>query len=143
MPVSAGRLSWLGAPTGMIPLRFCRHSSHFGLRIVVRLVFMRHISPPLLLAALGSLSLALGVASAASREWNPVRSHPVEIGPQASRLVVGFRATPGNSVTRAIRARAKSQVMSVTQAQTSEADVSSLSLRTGVAVSRSRQLTPR
>jgi len=88
------------------------------------------------------LGLILGSAVTAAPEWNPVRSHPVEIGPQASRLVVGFRATPGNSITRAIRSRAKAQVMSVTQAQTSEADVSSLSLRTGVAVSRSRQLTP-
>jgi serine protease len=88
------------------------------------------------------LGLILGSAVSAAPEWNPVRSHPVEIGPQASRLVVGFRATPGNSVTRTIRSHAKAQVMSMTQAQTSEADVSSLSLRTGVAVSRSRQLTP-
>jgi serine protease len=88
------------------------------------------------------LGLILGSAVTAAPEWNPVRSHPVEIGPQASRLVVGFRATPGNSITRAIRSRAKAQVMSMTQAQTSEADVSSLSLRSGVAVSRSRQLTP-
>ena len=93
-------------------------------------------------AMAGVLGLILGSAVTAAPEWNPVRSHPVEIGPQASRLVVGFRATPGNSVTRTIRSRAKAQVMSMTQAQTSEADVSSLSLRTGVAVSRSRQLTP-
>src|ERR1700733_8074599 len=133
MPVSAGRLSWLGAPTGMIPLRFCRHSSHFGLRIVVRLVFMRHISPPLLLAALaGCLGLALGVASAASREGNPVRSHPVEIGPQASRLVVGFRATAGNSVVKEIKSR-RPQAIYVAQAQTSRADVASLLQRTGIA----------
>lgn len=104
---------------------------------------MRQTRIPLLKAALtGVLALALGSALAASPEWNPVRSHPVEIGPQAGRLVVGFRATSGNSVTRAIRLRAKAQVMSITQAQTSAADVSSLSLRTGVAVSRSRQLTP-
>jgi serine protease len=93
-------------------------------------------------AMTGVLGLSVGSAVAAAPEWNPVGSHPVEIGPQANRLVVGFRATPGNSVTRAIRARARAQVMSVTQAQTSAADVSSLSLRTGVAVSRSRQLTP-
>jgi serine protease len=93
-------------------------------------------------AMTGVLGFSVGSAMAAAPEWNPVRSHPVAIGPQASRLVVGFRATPGNSVTRAIRARAKAQVMRMTQAQTFEADVSSLSLRTGVAVSRSRQLTP-
>ena len=104
---------------------------------------MRQIRVPLLQAAMsGFLGLVLGSAPAAAPEWNPVRSHPVEIGPQAGRLVVGFRATSGNSVTRTIRLRAKAQVMSITQAQTSAADVSSLSLRSGVAVSRSRQLTP-
>jgi serine protease len=93
-------------------------------------------------AATGVFGLSLGSALAAAPEWNPARSHPVEIGRQASQLVVGFRATPANSVTRAIRARATARLISVTQAQTSAADVSSLSLRTGVAVSRSRQLTP-
>jgi serine protease len=95
-------------------------------------------------AIAGVLGLMLGsaVTAGAAAEWNPVRSHPVEIGPQASRLVVGFRATSGNSATRVIRSRARTQLVSITQAQTSEADVNSLSLRTGVAVSRSRQLTP-
>jgi serine protease len=126
----------------MITLRFCRHSSHFGLRIVVRLVFMRHISPPLLLAALaGCLSLAVGVASAASREWNPVRSHSVEIGPQASRLVVGFRATAANSVVKEIKSR-RPQAIYLAQAQTSRADVASLLLRTGIATTGSRQFAP-
>jgi serine protease len=104
---------------------------------------MRHIRILLVKPAMALvLGLILGSAVTAAPEWNPVPSHPVEIGPQASRLVVGFRATPGNSVTRTIRSHAKAQVMSMTQAQTSEADVSGLSLRTGVAVSRSRQLTP-
>jgi len=93
-------------------------------------------------AMAGVLALGLGAAAAATPEWNPVRSDPVEIGPQASRLVVGFRATSSNSVTKAIRSRAKAQLMSVTQAQTSDADVLSLSQRSGVAVSRSHQLTP-
>jgi serine protease len=104
---------------------------------------MRQIRIPYLVPTVAAvLSLALGSAMAAAPEWNPVRSHPVQIGPEASRLVVGFRATSGNAVTKAIRSRAKAQVVSITQAQTSEADVSSLSQRTGVAVSRSRQLTP-
>jgi serine protease len=93
-------------------------------------------------AIAGVLALALGSAGAATLEWNPVRSHPVDIGPQANRLVVGFRATSGSTVTRAIRSRSKVQIVSVTQAQTSDADVRSLSQRTGIAVSRSRQLTP-
>jgi serine protease len=103
---------------------------------------MRQIRIPLLKAAAPWI-LGLGLSSAiAAAERNPVPSHPVEIGPQASRLVVGFRATSGNSVTKAIRSRVKAQVRSITQAQTSQVDVSSLSLRTGVAVSSSRQLTP-
>jgi serine protease len=104
---------------------------------------MRQISIPLLKPAMaGILAFSLGSAAAATPEWNPVRSDPVEIGPQASRLVVGFRATLSNSVTKVIRSSAKAQLMSVTQAQTSDADVRSLSQRSGVAVSRSHQLTP-
>jgi serine protease len=75
-------------------------------------------------------------------EWNPVRSHPVEIGPQASRLLVGFRVTPANSSVKEIRSRAKTQVVRVTQAQTSQADVASLAQRTGIAMARSRQFSP-
>lgn len=103
---------------------------------------MRQIRIPLLKTATPwILGLALSSAMAAA-EWNPVPSRPVEIGSQASRLVVGFRATSGNSVTKAIRSRAKAQIMTITQAQTSQVDVGSLSRRTGVAVSSSRQLTP-
>jgi serine protease len=104
---------------------------------------MRHIRVLLLEPAMAlSVGLLLVSAAVAAPEWNPVRSHPVEIGPQASRLVVGFKATPGNAVTRIVRSHVKAQGVSITQAQTSEADVKSLSLRTSVAVSTSRQLTP-
>jgi serine protease len=103
---------------------------------------MRHISPlaPLSLAA--CLCFALGVASAGSLEWNPVRSHQIEIGPQANRLVVGFRATPGNTVIKEIKPHAKTQAIHVAQAQTSRADVVSLLQRTGIAAIRSRQFAP-
>jgi len=112
----------------------------------IRIPFFKAATPWVLALAL-ALALALGsampmaMAEAEAAERNPVRSHPVELGPQASRLVVGFRASAGNSVTKTIRVRAKAQVMSITQAQTSQADVGSLSLRTRVAVSGSRQLT--
>jgi serine protease len=103
---------------------------------------MRHISPLIPLTALaGCLGLALGVASAASLEWNPVRSHPVEIGPQASRVVVGFRATPRNSIIKQIKSRT-TQVNRIAEAQTSRADVASLLQRTGIAVTSSRQFAP-
>jgi serine protease len=102
---------------------------------------MRHISPLRLLATLAGWGLALSVASAASQEWNPVRSHPVEIGPQASRLVVGFRATAANSIIEEIKSR-RPQTIRVMQAQTSRADLASLLQRTGIAATGSRQFSP-
>ena len=109
---------------------------------------MRHINPLRLLATLAGWGLALSVASgassvasAAAQEWNPVRSHPVEIGPQASRLVVGFRATAGNSIVKEIKSR-RPQAIHIVQAQTSRADVASLLQRTGVATAGSRQFSP-
>jgi serine protease len=103
---------------------------------------IRILSGKSAIAALLGLLLSSSMVASAAPEWNPARSHPVEVGPQASRLVVGFRATPGNSLTRAIRFHGGARTMSMTQAQTTAADVSSLVLRTGVAVSSSRQLTP-
>jgi serine protease len=104
---------------------------------------MRQIRIPFLKPALaGLLALSWGSAFAAASEGNPVRSHPVDIGPQAGRLIVGFRASAVNAVTKTIRLRSNAQFLRVTQAQTSDLDVFRLSQRTGVAVSRSRQLTP-
>jgi serine protease len=103
---------------------------------------MRHFAPLVLIAAsAGCLGLGLRAASAASLEWNPVRSHPVEIVPQASRLVVGFKATAANSVIKEIKSR-RPQALHITLAQTSRADVASLLARTGVATSGSRQFAP-
>jgi serine protease len=98
--------------------------------------------PRLKVALAGLLGLLLSLAASAAAEFNPARSHPVQIGPQASRLVVGFRATSGNSVTTAIRSRAKAQVFRITQAQTSRADVAALTSRTGLGMSGSRQFAP-
>jgi serine protease len=105
---------------------------------------MRHIrTVPFRAFLAASLSLVLNLATAApSLEWNQVRTHPAEIGPQASRILVGFLPTTGNVVTKAIRTRAKSQVIRVTQAQTSSVDVAALMKRSGVAMARSRQITP-
>ena len=103
---------------------------------------MRNISASLAITVLaGFLSQTQGSAAAAA-EWNPVRAHPVEIGPQASRLVVGFRSTPGNSIIKEIKSRAKSRAIHITQAQTSRADVASLLLRTSIATRGSRQFAP-
>jgi len=97
----------------------------------------------LLIVALGgAASLTRFPASAAIPESNPVRTHAVEIGPQAGRLVVGFRATASNSVIKSIKFRARPQSVTVVQAQTSDEDVAGLVQRTRLAMLRSRQVTP-
>ena len=98
------------------------------------------------LAAGGVLSLTLvliqGPAHAAAPEWNAVRTHSVQIGAEAGRLVVGFRATAGNTVAKAIRRRNLAQSVLIVQAQTSDADAAGLARRTGLAMAASRQITP-
>src|SRR5277367_5872824 len=86
--------------------------------------------------------LLWGVSLGASAEWNPVRNHPVSIGPEASRLLVGFKATTDNAVTRSIKLRSRGESFNFTQAQTSSVDVAGLAQRTGLAMSASRQVTP-
>jgi serine protease len=106
-------------------------------------VFMPGIARLLLAFACGSsIWLMQGPARAAVPEWNPVRSHPVQLGPEARRLVVGFRATEGNAVVKTIKPRMRAQSVDVVQAQTSDADVAALAHRTGLAMARSRQMTP-
>src|SRR5882724_13238233 len=96
----------------------------------------------LALACGGSIGLMSDPARAAVPEWNPVRSHAVQLGPEASRLVVGFRATEGNTVVKAVRHRTQARSIKIVQANTSEADVAGLAQRTGLGVARSRQMTP-
>ena len=85
---------------------------------------------------------AFAPAGAVVPEWNEVRTHAVEIGPEASRLMVGFRATEANAVVRQVRVRALPQSVKIVQAQTSAADVAALVRRRGVALAASRQITP-
>jgi serine protease len=103
---------------------------------------MRNISASLAVTVLTGLLGVMPGFAAAAPEWNPVRSHPVEIGPQASRVVVGFRSTPGNSIVKEIKSRAKNQAIRITQAQTSRADVASLLVRAAIATRGSRQFAP-
>src|SRR6266478_2795815 len=106
-------------------------------------VFMPGIARLLLaLACGGSIGLMSDPARAAVPEWNPVRSHGAQLGPEASRLVVGFRATESNSTVQAIRSRMRAQSIKIVQANTSDADVAGLAQRTGLAMARSRQMTP-
>ena len=104
---------------------------------------MRGIGRLLLVLAAGAgISLTIGATAGATPEWNTVRTHPVAIGPEASRLVVGFRVTAGNAVNKTIRFRARSQFIKITQAKTTDADVSGLAQRTAVPMASSRQITP-
>jgi serine protease len=96
------------------------------------------------------LMLACGVSvwlmpiavHAGAPEWNPVRTHPVQLGPEASRLVVGFSATSGSTVVKTVKHGAQTQSVKIVQAATSDADVAGLAQRTGLGVFRSRQMTP-
>ena len=97
---------------------------------------------PVMLAASGVFGLALGSARAAVPEWNAVRTHSVQIGPEAGRLVVGFRPTAGNSVVKTIKLRARAQAVNIVQAETSAPDVAALARRTGLAMAGSRQIAP-
>jgi serine protease len=94
------------------------------------------------LALGGAACLTHLPAYAAIPEANPVRTHAVEIGPHAGRLVVGFRATTANSVVKTVKSRARPQGVRIVQASTSDADVAGLVQRTGLAMLRSRQITP-
>ncbi len=106
-------------------------------------VFMSGIGRLLLVLTLGGGACLTGSpAPAAVQELNPVRTHNVQIGPQAGRLVVGFRATAGNSMVKSIKLHGRAQGVQVIQAQTSDADAASLAQRAGLAMARSRQVTP-
>jgi serine protease len=93
-----------------------------------------------------SVAAAVGGAAAAATaypEYNPARTHPVSIGPEAGRLIVGFRATAGNrAVVKTVTRRMQTQSYKIVQAQTSAADVAGLAQRAGLAMMKSRQVTP-
>ena len=91
------------------------------------------------------LLLILGffaVCTAGAAEYNPVQVSPVSIGPETHRIIVGFRATAGNSVVQTLQPRNKSQAVQIVQARTTSADVAGLASRTGLSMARSRQITP-
>jgi len=82
------------------------------------------------------------LAAARAGEYNPIVRHPVSIGPEASRLIVGFKTTASNSVTHTISSRLRTSKIQITQARTNRADVADLAVRVGVKIAGSRQLTP-
>ncbi|HEX7417592.1 MAG TPA: hypothetical protein VF315_06010, partial [Steroidobacteraceae bacterium] len=72
-------------------------------------------------------------AVAAAPEFNPVRTHFIAIGPETSRLIVGFRAAATDT-------RIQAQSLGTTQLRA--ADVDALATRVGLQVARSRQIAP-
>jgi len=91
----------------------------------------------------GWICLLLGMASAlaGTGEINPVAREPLSLGPQAQRIIVGFRATTGNVVTKVLRRRGGAPI-AIVQANTSVADVTALKRRIQIELAGSRQLTP-
>jgi len=88
------------------------------------------------------VSVGFSSALGATNEVNPVRRTPVSLGPETQRIIVGFRATPGNEVVHAIASRRFAAGLRVVQANTTAADVLALMGRAHLALARSRQLTP-
>jgi serine protease len=72
-------------------------------------------------------------AVAATPEFNPVRTHLIAIGPETSRLIVGFRAAATDT---------RIQAQSLGKSQLRAADVDALATRVGLLVVRSRQIAP-
>ena len=90
----------------------------------------------------GSLMVMLAVTSARAQEWNPVRRVPIAIGPEASRIIVGFKVTSSNAMVTSIAAHAHVQARRLVQARTWPRDAIALAGRAGIAVATTRQLTP-
>jgi serine protease len=88
------------------------------------------------------LASLAGGTPAAPLEYNPVSRHAVSIGPEAGRLIVGFKALPGEAIRQTIIRRARVHVHAVTQAETGAADALALAQRVGLALAHSRQITP-
>jgi serine protease len=80
--------------------------------------------------------------TAALPEYNPVRAEPVSLGPEANRLLVGFRTTAGNAVTETVTSHVRAERRTVTLANTAPADAIAAARRAGLAIARSRQITP-
>jgi serine protease len=85
---------------------------------------------------------AAPAAPAAFAEYNPIHAAPVSLGPQANRLLIGFRATPENALTQTLNARLRPTRRTVTLASTSAANAIAAAGRAGLALARSRQITP-
>ncbi len=99
------------------------------------------------ISAAGILPLFLGHALAASLEFNPVRAHAISIGPEAHRIIVGFK--PSTALRQAqsigqgqhVTAPAQATAQAEAQAQTTPADLVALTQRVGLVIRKSRQIS--
>src|SRR5579871_6738586 len=80
-------------------------------------------------------------SSDAQFESNPVRRAPIALGPEADRLLIGFKPEASGAVIKTT-VRRRARAYAVTQAQTRPADVEQLVRRVGLPIARSGQLTP-
>ncbi len=104
---------------------------------------MPHKAALVLLVGLAWCAASIpGQSLAAGPELNPVRRQPVAIGPEADRLLVGFRAAPGNAVIKTQILRMGTRGAAVTQAQTRPVDLWALVQRVGLDMAKSHQVTP-
>jgi len=95
-------------------------------------------------SVLGGAALAASIlvaAAGAHSEYNPVSTRPVSIGPEAGRLIVGFRATSNNTVVQTIHSQTRGTTVKIGQARTDAGDLAALTQRVGLNVANSRQLT--
>jgi serine protease len=78
----------------------------------------------------------------AAVEYNPMRATPVSIGPEAHRLIVGFRATTVDAAASIVRVTRKQRLFTLTQAHTTPEDAQALARRSSLYIAGSRQITP-
>ncbi|HVC02944.1 MAG TPA: S8 family serine peptidase [Steroidobacteraceae bacterium] len=88
------------------------------------------------------LTVVAGAPMVHAAQRNPVRVAPVAIGPEASRIIVGFKTNPANAMSTMIASRMQAQSVRLVQARTSAQDVAALAQRVDLALAGSRQLTP-
>ncbi len=89
-----------------------------------------------------ALSLACPAGPCPAAEYNPVRSDPVTLGPEADRLIIGFRTSADNAVSVAVSPHLRATPRSITVANTAAADALAAAGRAGLALARTRQITP-
>ena len=86
--------------------------------------------------------MAIAAVPSNAAEYNPVQRHVPSIGPEAGRLIVGFRPTSGNAVVQTFQPRAVLKAVKIVRANTTAADVNRLAARVGLSLAKSRQITP-